>query len=405
MYLAVTLSLMAGTPAEKPKIASGPGGIQTQDQFDNWVMQAEQDLQDGARKGNIKAGDDTTTSIEVCIDNELADIVFEIIGTGNGNSRAVKTQTYPTGTSCPPSTDLNFGDLSNPNTVQQIEYGVVNLVKFIQGRDRTPVAHATTPSTTFTLFPLYRDAAFVPVFPANSSLTSPGCSTSDGAKLLEVNHGSSTVTLIASCGGQVIKSIPVGSNPLQVAVSPDSSFAIVTSFDNFINFIDLTSNSVVNTIQTTGTINPSGVAISPDGTTAYVTSFSGMGFGTAALLTINIAQHSVVRQLAMPDFPQSVFLTPDGALAYVMCSLSNQIAVVDTLSGTLVNTMSMPKPFAVAFDRTGTRAFITSGGNPGNVIVWDTATYQKLASIPMSNEPVDIKFSPEDGVLIDKYLN
>jgi YVTN family beta-propeller protein len=200
----------------------------------------------------------------------------------------------------------------------------------------------------------------------------------------------------------VIQSIPVAASPLQVEVTPDASMAIVTSFNNAVNFIDLATNTVVNTLQTAPDIDPSGIAISSDGSTAYVTSFSGLNFGTPALLTINVATQTIVNQMSVADFPQSVFLTPDDELAFVIHPLNNQVTVIDTLTNAVLRAFGLESPFAVAFNSTATRAYITSGGGSGNVVVFDTATFDILATIPVGNTPVDIVMSPEDGVL---YVN
>jgi YVTN family beta-propeller protein len=50
----------------------------------------------------------------------------------------------------------------------------------------------------------------------------------------------------------------------------------------------------------------------------------------------------------------------------------------------------VPHPNAVDFNPTGTRAYITSGTQPGTVKVLDTTTYEVLKTFPVGNEPLDI---------------
>jgi len=67
-----------------------------------------------------------------------------------------------------------------------------------------------------------------------------------------------------------ITTIPVGSGPVGVAVSPDGSLLYVTNaWDNTVSVISTATAAVVTTIPV-GT-NPCGAAVSADGTHVYVT--------------------------------------------------------------------------------------------------------------------------------------
>src|SRR5579863_8799370 len=81
--------------------------------------------------------------------------------------------------------------------------------------------------------------------------------------VFQVNYQYSQVNRISTCPIQVKAGIPVASAPLQIAITPDGTTAVVTSFNNAVNFIDLKSNKVAYTLLTDQDINPSGVAISP----------------------------------------------------------------------------------------------------------------------------------------------
>jgi YVTN family beta-propeller protein len=390
------LALLACLP-----LCGQSGGIPTGGfpNFDDWQNAAEAALADGARQSHSAPGTQATTSLTVCIDGELAQVNFVVtVFEGGGASAFTIGGPTPAGEDCKPSNNLENGELGNPKVLKSVENQVANL---LNGKDRespqTPWAVGAA-STNFAVFPSFQDVPFIPLFPLNSTLGIP-CNPANGANILEVNHGGGTVTLYSGCTRQVIQSIPVVSAPLQVDVTPDASTAIVTSFNNAVNFIDLATNTVSGTLETPYNIFPSGIAISSDGSTAYVTSFSGLSFGTPALLTIDIATRSIVNQMSVVDFPQSVFLTPDDELAFVMHPLNNQVTVVNTLTNTVHRAFTLTAPFAVAFNSTATRAYITSGGNPGSVVVFDTATFATVATIPVGNTPVDIVMSPENGVL------
>jgi YVTN family beta-propeller protein len=173
-------------------------------------------------------------------------------------------------------------------------------------------------------------------------------------------------------------------------VTPDGTQALVTSFDGAVNFIDLTTLKRTATLATPND-NPSGIAISNDGSTAYVTSFTNSG----ALLTIDIAGRKVTNRLPLQGYPQSVVLSPDDSLAWVIFPFTDTITVVDTLTGTVAKNLQISSPYGVAFNAAGTRAYV-SNRSQGTVQVIDTATYQTVKSIPVGNGPVEILVSPDD---------
>jgi YVTN family beta-propeller protein len=382
--------------------------IQNQNQFDDWYSDAKHTIQDAARKGGIKPGQRFSMSLQVCIDKEVANIIFIVTG-GQGSSVYVdKVENTPTGEDCDPSTDLSGGDLSSPNSIQAIQDTVSGI---LGNKDRkgpaslsmSRVIPRATPSTTFALVPPYRDVPFIPLYPAPFDFQpSLDCNPQNNATTIQVHHTSNKVTVNSGCSGQVIATIPVGGAPLQVQVTPDASIAVVTCFDNEIDLIDLTTNTRAASIPTTQDINPSGVAISPDGSTAYVTSFTNQVFGgTAAVLVLDLAQRKIINTIPVSDFPQSIFITPDGSQAWVthpFLQFAPVLEVIDTLTNTISARLSLQGSYAIAFDSTGTRAFVTSGIS--NVAVIDTSGFGTLATITVGQGPVDVALTPEDGLLI-----
>ena len=90
------------------------------------------------------------------------------------------------------------------------------------------------------------------------------------------NNGSSTVSVIDTASNTVTDTIPVGINPIGVAVSPDGSQVYVTNqcvsssncTNGTVSVIDAASNAVTDTI-TVGPF-PQGDSVSPDGSRVYV---------------------------------------------------------------------------------------------------------------------------------------
>ncbi|MEB9624542.1 YncE family protein, partial [Bacillus cereus] len=86
---------------------------------------------------------------------------------------------------------------------------------------------------------------------------------------------SNNVSVINTGSNSVVATIPVGTAPIGIAITPDGDFVYVTnssSSSNNVSVINTGSNSIVATVSV-GT-NPRSVAITPDGDFAYVTNSS-----------------------------------------------------------------------------------------------------------------------------------
>jgi YVTN family beta-propeller protein len=228
---------------------------------------------------------------------------------------------------------------------------------------------------------------FFPMVPEGQSLDS-ACDPATSPDVLQVDHVNGVVIRFGNCAGAVRATIRVATRPLQIEVTPDGQTALVTSFDNVINFIDLNTNSVSFALRT-NLYNPSGIAVSPDGTTAYVTSYS---TNNPAVLVVDLPSRSVTATIPIASYPHSAFMTPDGSQVYVTFPDSDGVYIIDTASNTVASTIAIAAPYSVAFNSTGTLAFITSArGSPNTVKVVDTATFQVVKSYPVGLGPVDIE--------------
>lgn len=238
--------------------------------------------------------------------------------------------------------------------------------------------------------------------PASASLDPGSCSNS--ADVLFVNHLHGTITRLGRCPFTEKAAIPLVSRPLQVAVSPDGTFALVTSFDNAINFVNLLNNTVSFTLRTAASINPAGVAITPDGARAYVTSFNNIN---SVILVIDIASHQILATIPTGAWPQAVFLTPDGSQAWVTYPFQNEVDIFDTLTNTLSSARLVNFPTGIAFDSAGTRAYIGSnGGSQGLLLAFDTATFRQVDSYAVGNYPNDVSVLPgERFVVVNNFIS
>jgi DNA-binding beta-propeller fold protein YncE len=260
---------------------------------------------------------------------------------------------------------------------------------------------AATAGSAFTYTVPFRYLPAGPL-PTGATVTAPPtCNASLNPTFFRVAHVDNVVHRYNMCTDQLLATISVPSLPLQVKVTPDGSTAIVTSFSGSITFINTATNTISGSIQvpTDLNFNPSGLAISPDGTYALVTNYPPT-FNTAYsyLAVINIASMQITGKIPLlVEGAESVYINPDGTLAWVTHPWDNVVEVLDILTGTLVQELKITEPFSIVFNSTGTRAFISSGA--GSVQVIDTSTYATIQSVPADLGATDLQLSP-DGLFV-----
>ena len=238
-----------------------------------------------------------------------------------------------------------------------------------------------------------RGLPFLPVVPPTSN---PVCD-SAYPDVFQTVHTQALVTRISTCPFSIKVAIPVVTRPLQVVMTPDGSTALVTSFDNAVNFISLATNKVTFTLMTDPSINPNGLAISPDGTKAYITSFN----ATAVVIVIDIATHAVLATIPTITFPQGATLTPDGSQLWITSPLAASVDIIDTLTNTHVTGLNIAQTSDVAFNSIGTHAYITSSGTGSGIVTEvDTSSYKTINTYTVGMDPADISMSYADKFLV-----
>ena len=183
------------------------------------------------------------------------------------------------------------------------------------------------------------------------------------------DSNSASVTPIDTTTNTAGTAIPVGINPVAIAVTPEGRTAyVVTQLPRgSVTPIDVATNTPGSAIPV-GTI-PVAIAITPDGRTAYVVNeFDG-----------DVTPVDTTTKTARPDInagtdPSGIAITPDGRTAWITSIASNDITAIDTVS----NTAGTPIPVgahtsAIAFTPDGRTAYVTTAGT-GDVMPIDVAT-------------------------------
>ncbi len=172
----------------------------------------------------------------------------------------------------------------------------------------------------------------------------------DGSRVYVTNLNSNTVSVIDTATGQVTDTIPVGISPEGVAVSPDGSRVYVTNqcasssssncTNGTVSVIDTASGLVTASIPVGS--EPIGVAVSPDGSHVYVTNF---GSNTVSVIDMATA---VTATIPVGTHPIGVAVSSDGSHVYVasQCAIGGNcangtVSVIDTASDSVLTTINV----------------------------------------------------------------
>src|SRR5215211_5229812 len=117
-----------------------------------------------------------------------------------------------------------------------------------------------------------------------------------------------------------------------VGFEASSTFAqtrayVINTFGNTVSVIDVATNTVVATVPVGST--PAAVAVTPDGTFAYVIHFN------STVSVIDSATNTVVATVPVGSGSRAIAITPDGALAYITNASDGTVSVIDTATNTV----------------------------------------------------------------------
>jgi YVTN family beta-propeller protein len=148
------------------------------------------------------------------------------------------------------------------------------------------------------------------------------------------NVNSNIVSVIDTATNTVMATVPVGSSPQGIAVTPDGKHAYVAN--GSVSVIDTATNKVVATVPVGSASGGAsgGVTITPDGRHAYAADA-----GDNTVSVIDTASNTVVATVPVGIAPIAVAVTPDGKYVYVANNLVPTVSVIDTASNTVVATV------------------------------------------------------------------
>ncbi|MBI4515766.1 MAG: hypothetical protein HY699_08120 [Deltaproteobacteria bacterium] len=203
-------------------------------------------------------------------------------------------------------------------------------------------------------------------------------------------------------------SIPIAGSPRAIAATPDGRFLYVSIAESrAVSVIDTSTRRVATTIDVGETqLGAGSLAMTPDGQSLYVTLAPGDNpdyyFNTVAVVDTNT--NMVINTVAMPigGNDAGVSVSPDGRFAYVLVShrrwvcepecfaLPATVVVLDIAAQAVTATIPIGGFLAdVVFDRGGNVAYVTNRAE-GTVSVIDTVTHTVARTITVADLPSNL---------------
>ena len=216
----------------------------------------------------------------------------------------------------------------------------------------------------------------------------PAVAQSQGGRAYVTAWGSGTVSVIDLATDSVLATVPVGSHPMGVAVTPDATRAYVSNErSNSVSVIDTATNTVVATVPVGE--SPTGIRVNPSGTQVWVAnSFTG------GVSVIDTATNAVVATVTEPELPHDIAFHPDGTRAYVS-GQRGDVFVVDTATRAVVATVDLGHSlWGIEVLPDGSKIYVAHL-LATDVAVIDAATNAVVASIPVGAHPQGLAVSPD----------
>jgi YVTN family beta-propeller protein len=224
--------------------------------------------------------------------------------------------------------------------------------------------------------------AFLRLAVAAGVALAAGVDAAAGPKAYVGNFKDSTVSVVDTGAGAVVKTIAVAAGPHGMAVSPDGRFVYVTGeASSSMSVIDTGNDTVARTVEVGAT--PHGVAMLPDGRTLLV----GV-YGADRVAFVDTASGSVVATVPVAK-PHTIAVRPDGKVAYVASQEPGQfgLVVVDLTTRSVARRIDLDKPPRdPEFSHDGRFLYVTSAG-VNALRVFDAASDRPVAEIATGASP------------------
>jgi YVTN family beta-propeller protein len=220
------------------------------------------------------------------------------------------------------------------------------------------------------------------------------------------NEGSNDVTVFDTATDTVVATIPVGLNPIRLAVTPDGRKVYVACIAaDRVYVIDTASNTVLRNIAVQD--GPAEVLASPDGMRIYVPN-SGEGGGVGqSVSVIDVATDTVITNIPAGVNCRAIAWVANSAGRFVYVANQGAANVTVINHDTLTSPGNVPTgggPRRLEVSPNNTRVY-TSNFQSDSVTVIDAVQRRAIATVPVGDGPRGIAITPNGMELYCANLN
>jgi len=225
-------------------------------------------------------------------------------------------------------------------------------------------------------------------------LTSAASAQSGG--LVVLNKAEATASLVDLASGLVVATLPTGTGPHEVAVSPDGRTAVVSNYGDqttvgaSLTVLDLMERRVERTISTGAWERPHGLAFLSDDRLAVTAERD------SAVVVVDLGAGRVISSAATGGgVSHMVALAPDGRHAYTANIGSGTVSRIDLDGGQPLTTAFVgPYTEAIAVRPDGSEVWAASQ-ETGRVVALDAETLAEVGAVTVTGRPIRIAFTPD----------
>jgi len=187
-------------------------------------------------------------------------------------------------------------------------------------------------------------------------------------------------------------SLPVGNFPEGIAVSPDNSTVWVANNGNgTVSYIDVASFTVGGFIHVG--LRPIQLVVSSDSLYVYVVNNSS---GTVS--KISSITKTVIDTYTVGTSPNDIAISSDNSTLWVANYDSGTISVISSASGSLLHTINIYAPYALAISPDSSVWVVSKSVN--TVTQFNAVTYAVIAVVPIGGYPFALAINPDSSAVL-----
>jgi YVTN family beta-propeller protein len=204
----------------------------------------------------------------------------------------------------------------------------------------------------------------------------------DGRNVYVSGDLASTVSVIDTTSDRVAQTIEVGKAPHGLAMKSDGKILLVAVFgEDRVAFVDTSTRAVIGTVAVA---KPHTIAIRPDDKVAYIASQEPGRFGLAI---VDLETRAVVRNRPLDKTPRDVEFGYDGKALYYTQAGVNAIQVLDPASDKVVAEISTGASPHIAGYYRGTTVGVAVVQGPGELLLFKPANNAAVRSVAVGKQP------------------